>query len=132
MSGTWAHLLALVPIAGGVVIAGMVAAVLRAYYRSSRVSGPAGLLPRHVLLIGASYLLFVGAAVWEATHQLDGPWSWRVPVHSAGTVLGVLALVEILRYERRRVHTHHSRTVLVEETRTEIDDNGTSENQEGT
>lgn len=119
----WVDLLRLVPIVGALLLVGLIAAVLRSYWRAARRPGAAGLLPKHVLLVSLSFLLFVGSATVEMVHYMADPMTWRLPVHTAGVALGVLAMVEIVRFERRRIHTSVTR-VVIEETTTQTDDEG--------
>lgn len=105
---------ALVFVAGG-LIAGQTIAIGVFYYRALALSqraataagrplGWAGLLPRHVAFIATSYLLLVGAAVYEVASRVHEPLAWRTYVYGPAFVLGIFALRDVLRHERRVSH----------------------------
>jgi len=88
----------------GAALVGLAAVVVRFYFLARRAyPGVAGLLPSHVWKIGVSYLLFVVSAVVEIVLQIDHPLSWRLPYYGLAALIGLWALSDIIRYERRRI-----------------------------
>ncbi len=92
-------------IVGGVLLAVLAAVVVGMYLwvwaRSE--AGHKGLLPGHVWAVATSYLLYVTAGVVELWTSLDQQPSWRTPVYLTATLIGLLALTQLLAYEVGRV-----------------------------
>lgn len=104
-------MLAILP---GTILFAIAAAVVRTYgaayrlerkVRRARSRRSEGLLPKHVFYIGTSYLLLVLRSLIETVDRIydDAPIAWwRVAMNLAAYALGVVALLTILRFERRR------------------------------
>lgn len=94
-------------VAESVVIIGVYgAAYLR--YRRMNVGVPwLGLLPAHVALIGLSYLLLVGAALYEGMTRVHDPLTWRAAVYFIAYGLGLPAQWLILGHSRHRWRSLH-------------------------
>lgn len=107
-------LIRIVAIGLGAALVGLAAVVVRFYFLARRMyPGAAGLLPSHVWKIGVSYLLFVAGAVTEVVLQFDDPLSWRLPYYGLAAAIGLWALSDIVRYERRRVRFGRAKSVVV-------------------
>lgn len=92
-------------------IAGQTVFVIRYYYAARRgiKKGTApGLLPKHVWLIGLSYLVLSGSAVFRHLDHLGegaGNLLPYLPVNLVGLAMGIYALHIMMSFQRSRVHT---------------------------
>ncbi len=114
-------LIRLVAVGLGAALVGLSAVVVRFYFLARRLApSPAGLLPSHVWKIGVSYLLFVAGAVTEVMLQLDDPLNWRLPYYGLAALIGLWALSDLLRYERRRVRFGRTKSVVIQSDVVEV------------
>lgn len=105
-------LVRVVAIGLGAALVGLAAVVVRFYFLARRAfPGAAGLLPAHVWKIGVSYLMFVVGAVTEVILQFAHPLSWRLPYYGVAALIGLWALADIIRYERRRISFGRTKVV---------------------
>lgn len=93
----------------GAAIGAITALVLVRYWRVYRtmmaVEGDwLGLLPKHVVLIGSSYLVLIGYAIVDTCGHFHQPLGARPFIYGAAFLLGVAALWSLLGYERARKH----------------------------
>ncbi len=63
-----------------------------------------GLLPRHVFLIGVSYLLLAGLVGYEVMTRIRSDLTWLAPLALLAYALGLWALWDVLGSSRHRYH----------------------------
>jgi hypothetical protein len=77
------------------------------YYCAERIRGHKsshrGLLTRHVVTIGVSYIILATECVYENIIRIGDAFSAYIPVNAFGFLFGIYALSEMLQFERRRL-----------------------------
>lgn len=105
-------------VGGGVIAVASVVVVVyikvylraRALAKQGRAEHWRGLLPRHVAVIGGSYIGLVVGTLAEMTVRFHDPLTWRPPTYATLYLLGLWALWDILGHQQHRKHglaPHH-------------------------
>lgn len=74
----------------------------RALAIAGRVRPHRGLLPKHVVLIGISYLIVLLATMADLFTHFHQPFTWRLPAYLIAYSCGFWAMWDILGYQRHR------------------------------
>lgn len=70
--------------------------------RSATADGYRGLLPRHVVLIGVSYLSIAGMCLRLTYGRIHEPLTWQGVVICAAFLMGTWALWDVLSFQREK------------------------------
>lgn len=114
------------------VTAGATITVLRLHYRAWKATpSGSGIVPAHVAVISTAHLIFVVVSAVGIVERTGGdmPLSWRTVAYGTASLLTLVALLLIGRFQRRRVQESRTRTVAVETVTMTVDDdtpNGSS------
>lgn len=88
------------------LLVGLTIAVIVSYFKAWRIAryreARAGLLPKHVWLIGTSYLIILADSIFSLIERLHKPLTPHTFIVLPGYVLGCMALHTILKFERLR------------------------------
>lgn len=121
----------MVALALSALIFGITSAIIVLYYRVYRrrkEGGNEGLLPKHVWMIGVSYLIVTFSAATNSIERLGDPPTIFAPLNITGFGVGVYALWLILKHLRRRndVHSRHDDATVDARPRGRADQAGAS------
>ena len=76
---------------------------MRLHYRAWRAAPGPGLLPLHVTMISAAQLCLLTGAALGILVDLEDPLSYRTFFYVLGSVLTLIALTIIGRFQRRKL-----------------------------
>lgn len=78
----------------------------RLYALSTRLQSKwRGLLPRHVALVGVSYLALMIGTMADMTRFFGDPITWRIPFYGFAYLAGLWAMWDVLGHSRLRLNS---------------------------
>jgi uncharacterized protein (DUF2062 family) len=79
-------------------------AYLRVYRRfhATNAASWRGMLPRHVVAIGVSYMMMIGGSISDLIVHVHEPLTWRTPVYALTYLLGSWSMWDVLGHSRHR------------------------------
>jgi hypothetical protein len=115
MLGIYADIVRAVVIALGAITTGAVGVVLRLHWRAWQASASrgGGLLPGHVWMVALAHTVYVIGTSLGMVDQLGQVGvTWRVWLYVVGSLLTLVALLQVARYQYRRVYEQTATTVV--------------------
>lgn len=118
-NGTWADVPRVLALVLGSAVMGVTLVVVAVYTsiylvhrrlsRAHAIPQWRGLLPRHVALVGISYLLLTGFSMYSMLTFVREPLTWRPFGYGTAYALGLWALWDVLGSSRHRKHEYDLR-----------------------